>query len=207
MATSRSAYADATGWIKSSRRRFDKMRYARKGFGAALLAGLLLLGTIGILSPRSFGSTGSRTLQTGWPKWVLLGLIALCAIYAISKWRYIRWALRRVRDPFVRAPAGDPRYEGAADALAESPAAYRSRFAFWWIWAPVLLVVLGCMFAFSVAYFVVDAVLAGFEVGWETPVLAGVNLILGLLFFRLAASRLSTWRMAVAVHRSVTQGY
>jgi hypothetical protein len=201
------AYADATGWIKSSRRRFDKMHYAQKGFGAAFLSALILLGAIGVISPQAFGSTGSRTLRTGWPSWVLLGLIGLALIYAISKWRFIRWALRRVRDPFVRAPAGDPRYEGAADALAECPQAYRTRFSIWWVWGPVALAFLGSVCAFSVAYFVVDAVLAGFEVGWETPLLAGVNLIVGLVLFRLAASRLSTWRMALAVYRSVTQGY
>jgi hypothetical protein len=201
------AYSDATDWLKSSRRRFDKMAYAQKGFGAAFVAGLIVTGAIGVLSPAAFGSTGSRTLRTGWPSWLLLGLIGLAVLYAAMKWRYVRWAINRFRDPFVRAPEGDPRYEGAADALAACPAAYRTRFAFWWIWGPALLALLGTMCAFSVAYFLVDAVLARFEVGWETPVLAGINLVLGLLLFRLAATRLSTWRMAVAVHRSVTQGY
>jgi hypothetical protein len=201
------AYSDATDWVKSSRRRFDKMRYAQRAFGATFLAGLIVTGTIGVLSPAAFGSTGSRTLRTGWPSWLLLGLIGVSVIYAGSKWRYVRWALRRVRDPFVRAPEGDPRYEGAADALAECPAPYRTRFAMWWIWGPVVLALLGGMCAFSVAYFVVDAVLAGFEVGWASPLLAGINLVLGLVLFRLAATRLSTWQMAMAVHRSVTQGY
>lgn len=201
------AYGDATNWLKSSRRRFNRMRYARKGFGAAFLTGLIVTGTIGVLSPAAFGSTGSRTLRTGWPSWLLLGLIGMSLIYAATKWSYVRWALRRVRDPFVRPPEGDPRYEGAADALAECPAPYRTRFAMWWIWGPALLALLGSMCAFSVAYFVVDAVLARFEVGWESPLLAGINLVLGLILFRLAATRLSTWQMAVAVHRSVTQGY
>lgn len=204
---SRHAYGDAVAWMKNSRRRFNKMAYARKGFGAALLAGLILMGTLGVITPDAFGAVGSRPLRTSWPKWVLLGMIGLCLLYTAVKWRYVRWALRRIRDPFVRPPAGDPRYEGAADALAASPAAYRTRFVLWWVWAPVGLAVLGTMFAFSVAYFVVDAILAGFEVGWETPVLAGGNLILGLLVLRLAASRLSTWRMAMAVNKSVSTGY
>ena len=201
------AYSEATRWLKSTRQRFNKWAYARKGFGGTLLAELILLALIGLAAPSRFGATGSKTLQTGWPSWVLLGLIAACVLYVVSRWRYVKWLAGRLRDPFLRAPEGDARFEGAADALAAAPAPQRTRWALLWVWGPIALVSLGAICAMAVAYFVVDAILAGFEVGWESPVLAGVNLIVGLVLFRLAAARLSTWRLALAAHRAVTQGY
>lgn len=175
--------------------------------GASIAVALPLLTLIALVSPGSFASPRSNTLRTGWPLYALLGLLAISLLYLLARARRIRWAIARAREPFVRAPEGDPRYEGAADALAACPGAMRTRFALWWIWGPAALAVLGVMCSFSAAYFLVDAILARFNVGWEHPALAGGNIVASFLLFALGSRRLATWRLAVAAHRSVTVGY
>ncbi len=63
------------------------------------------------------------------------------------------------------------------------------------------------MSALSTAYFVIDAILARFLVGWSQPLYALVFLCLSLTLSYLAAPKLSTWRVAASVHKEVTTGY
>jgi len=201
------AYANSVKWVKSGRapRRY-RWRIAQRAFGGSFVAGILLMSLIALVSPDSFGAPGSNTLRSGWPLYVLLGLIGVSVVFLLTGWRRAIWLLARLRDTLLRQPEGDPRYEGAAANLAETPGPFRLRFVLWWVWGPAAIAVLGGMCSFSAAYFLVDAVLARFRVGLETPILAAANLILSLVVFRLIAARLSTWRLAVSVHRSVTQG-
>lgn len=108
-----------------------------------------------------------------------------------------------LREPLDRFEAFDP----AVHALLAAPATLRTRFALGWVWAPAGAVVAAAFFAASSAYFLVDAVLARFQIGWEQPLLAAVNAVAGLLLLRLAATRLATWRLAFSVHREVTGSY
>lgn len=117
------------------------------------------------------------------------------------------WLVRKAREPFRRPLEGDPAFAGAAHALGAAPAPLKTRFAVGWIWVPAgaaLVALAGCL---STAYFVVDAVLARFEVGWQQPVLAGANLLLAWIVLRAAAGRLAVWPLAVSVHREATTGY
>ena len=202
------AYSDAVKWLKSARpRKFRRGAWAERAVGAAVAAAVPLLTAIALVSPASFASPASNTLRTGWPLYALLGLLAVSLLYLLTRARRIRWAIARAREPFLRAPEGHPAYEGAADALAACPAPMRTRFALWWIWVPVGITVLAVMCSFSTAYFLVDAILARFNVGWWHPVLAAANLVVSFLLFALVSRRLATWRLAVAAHRSVTVGY
>lgn len=206
--SARRAYSDAVKWLKSAKpRNFRRGAWAERALGASVAVAMPLLTAIALVSPASFASPASNTLRTGWPLYALLGLLAVSLLYLLARWRRIRWAIARAREPFLSAPEGDQRYEGAADALAACPAPMRTRFALWWIWAPVGVAVLAVMCAFSAAYFLVDAILAQFNVGWEHPVLAAANLVVSFVLFALTARRLATWRLAVAAHRSVTVGY
>ena len=206
--SARRAYSDAVKWVRSARpRRFSRVLWAERALGATVAVAVPLLTVIALVSPASFASPASNTLRTGWPLYALLGLLAVSIVYLLARMRRIRWALARTREPFVRAPEGDPRYEGAADALAACPGPLRTRFVVWWVWGPVGIAVLAVMCAFSASYFLVDAILARGNVGWEHPVLAGANLASSFLLFAFGAGRLATWRLAVAVHRSVTVGY
>ena len=202
------AYSDAVRWVKSARpRKFSRGAWAERAVGASVAVALPLLSAIALVSPARFASPASNTLRTGWPLYALLALLAVSVLYLLARMRRIRWAVARAREPFVRPPEGDSRYEGAADALAACPAPMRTRFALWWIWGPVVIAVLAVMCAFSSAYFLVDAILARFNVAWEHPVLAGANLVASFILFALASRRLATWRLAVAAHRSATVGY
>ena len=204
MYAAQESYADTVKWIRSARRnRAGGWYFAERAFGASLMAGIPLLSVIALLSPTSFGAPGSNTLRSGWPLYLLAGILALSILMLLTRARYVRWAVARFREPFVRSFSGDPRFEGAADALAECPAPLRARFALWWVWGPAALAVLGVVGALSCAYFLIDAVMARFEVGLGHPILAAINGAVGLIAFRLGAARLQTWRLALSVHRTV----
>ena len=208
MLAARRAYSDAVKWLKSARpRRFGRLRYAERAVGATVATAIPLLTLIALASPASFGSRASNTLRTGWPLYVLLGILAISLIYLLTRSARILWSLRRVREPFVREPHGDPRYENAADNLAACPGPLKTRFALQWVWGPLVVALLAVMAGFSGAYFLIDAVLARFNVGWAHPVLAAGNIVVSIFLFALVSGRLITWRLAVAVHRSVTVGY
>lgn len=201
-------YASAVGWLRTARSRpVRRLGFAERALGATVAASLPLMCLIALLSPGSFGAPASSTFGSGWPLYVLLVLLGLSTLLLFVNLKRIRWFFARVREPFVRPPVGDRAYEGGADALAACSSTLQTRFAIWWIWAPVGLGVLGVMTGMSATYFLIDAILAELDVGWGHLVLAGANLALAYIFFALGARRLSTWRWAVAMHKSVTTGY
>ena len=202
------AYSDAVGWLKAARTRpVRRLGFADRALGATVAAGLPLLCTFALLSPGSFGAPASSTFGSGWPLYVLLGLLGLSVLLLLVNWKRIRWFAARAREPFVSPPSGDQAYEGGADALAACNGSQQTRFAFWWIWGPAGVGLLGVITGMSATYFLVDAILARFDVGWGHLILAAVNLVLSYVFFAFAARRLATWRWAVAIHKSVTTGY
>lgn len=201
------AYSNANRWMKAARQRIRAGRFAARAFGANLVAGLLVLGIMGILAPGSFGPTTSGRLERGPALLGLTALVVVCASIAVARARYLRNLYARIREPFVRRMTYDSHFDGAADALAECPNTMKTRWAMRWVYAPALYVVGGVFFAFSVAYFAVGAILSLGKVGWGTPILAAANTVLSVLFFRVAGPRLTTWRLAVSVHRDVQGSY
>ena len=208
MLSARRAYVDAAKWVKSARPRgFRRLRFAERAVGATVATAVPVLTIISLMSPTSFGSPASNTLRSGWPLYVLLGILAVSLLYLFGRRDRIRWSLARIREPFGREPQGDARYENAADNLAACPGPLKTRFALQWVWGPVVAGLLAVMAGFSATYFLIDAILARFNVGWGHPLLAAGNLVVSIVLFALVSGRLVTWRLATAVHRSVTAGY
>ena len=162
---------------------------------------------IGILSPSQFGQPGADTFRSGWPLLVLVVIAGLAVAFAVVRRSALSWAFARVREPFVRPLESEPRFEEAAEALAACPAPLRGRYAVSFSWGPALAAILGGTFAFSCAYFLVDAVLARFQVGWAHPAYAAAFALFSVFVFTLAAGRLATWRLATSVHKEVATGY
>ena len=202
----RRAYVEAVRWLKSARpRKIHSGGFAFRCFGTSLLFGLVVMGLFGLFNPSSFNAPGSRALASRWTP-VLAVLVGVAVLLLLSSFARLRWLFQRIREPF-KGPVRSRQFEGAADALAASPEPMHARWAVSWVWGPALLAVGGVTFAFSSAYFVVGAVLSGGRIGWGNPVVAGVNAFLSLICFRLGAARLSTWRLALSVHREVTGRY
>lgn len=201
------SYRDAVRWIKAERPPLKRAAFARRGTRTALLAGLALMGVIGLLSPASFGVVRGRTSLRDWPPLVVACLVAACVIYGLLHRAEVRSVLERLRDPYVRPLTEHLGFDGAADALSTCPRAYRSRFALVFVYRPLGMGFVASVSALSTAYFVIDAILARFLVGWSQPVYAFVFLSLSLTMFYLAAPKLSTWRVAASVHKEVTTGY
>ena len=197
------AYSDACAWIRSSARGSGSLSRAKSSFGWAYLWAFVTLGTIGILSPRRFGTPGATAFRGGWATALLIVSVTACLVYLMTKTRYLAWAVARALEPFRRDLSEDPAFEGAAGALSSCPAALRSRFAFGWVWGPLGLATLGVVFAAASAYFLVDAILARFQVGWGQPVFALGHALVSLFLFVVAARRLRTWRLAASVRRAV----
>ena len=208
MMSARRDYSDAVKWLRSARpARLSRLGYAQSAVAATIAVATPILSLIALASPQAFGAPASNTLRSGWPLYALLGILALSIIYLIQKAAHIRRAAARIREPFTHAPEGDQRYENAADALAGCPGPLKTRFALWWVWGPIGVAVIATMSGFSTTYFVIDAILASGNVGWAHPILAAVNFAVSLSLFAVAAGRLATWRLAFAIHKSVTVGY
>ena len=204
----RRAYSDATRWIRAGRPpTFNPRRFALRATAGAFVGGTIVLGAFGLLTPARFGATGARAFRSGWPALALLALVAAAVLLVLIDARRLRWLVARVREPWRRPLDDDPNFAGAVEALASCPAALHTRFVASYVWGPAVLGVLGTMFGFSSAYFVVDAILARFSVGWEQPLLAVGNALLSVIVFWAASQRLSTWRLAASVHREVATGY
>ena len=201
------SYRDAVRWIKVERPPLRRAAYARRATRTALLTGLAVMGGIGLLSPASFGVVRGQTSLRDWPPLVVACLTVTCVIYGLLHRAGVRSVLERLRDPYVRALAEHPGFDGAADALAACPRAYRTRFALVFVYRPLAMGLAAFVGALSTSYFVIDAVLARGLVGWTQPVYALVFLGLSLTLFYLAAPKLSTWRVAASVHKEVTTGY
>lgn len=198
----RRAYSDAISWIKQARpRRSTRGRLAWKLFRTIYAGSFLLLGVIGLLRPSRFGSPTSRPLRS--VEWAALALlVAIVVAFAFIRRQRIVGSFRRLLEPF-RRPLDHPSHDPAAGALESCPAPLRTRFALGWVWGPAAAVVVAAFLAASSAYFVVDAVLARFEIGWQQPLLAAIQALASLLVLRAVAARLGTWRLALSVHRSV----
>jgi hypothetical protein len=211
----RSAYSDAVKWTKLGRPpRLNRATFAGRCWQNSFIAGVTVLGIIGFLSPSTYGQTrgfSSRgqigALGLGWPGLVLVGMVALGLLYAFLQRDGIRWTVVRVIDPWRRPLDENPNYEGAVGALGASSDANRTRYLWRFVYKPLVLAVLATFFAFSSAYFLVDATLAQFDVGWQQPVLGVINSIISVVLWRLAAVGLSTYRLAASVHKTVSTGY
>lgn len=204
----RRAYRDANRWMKGSRARGPAAwRLTRSAFWGTLLAALGVMALIGVVAPSGFGLPGRNTLRSGWPSLVLIAIVLACLLYALLRRDQIAWLVRRAAEPFRRPLTEHPAYDPASGALSSCPAFFQIRFFVAWVVAPTGLAALAGIAAFSVAYFIVDALLARFRVGVGHPVFAIANAWAGVLLFRLAAARLSTWRLGLSVYKSVRTGY
>ncbi|HEV2756955.1 MAG TPA: hypothetical protein VG318_14405 [Actinomycetota bacterium] len=204
----RSAYSDAVAWIESRRPdRRGRAAIATRALTASLIGALLLLCLVGMLSPARFGSQGSRAFGSGWRDLVLAAVAGGCAVWIVARRRSLTWLVARAREPFGRPLEDDPAFAGASGALAATRGPLRTRFALGWIWLPAGAAVAGAASCLAAAYFVVDAVLARFEVGWQQPIFAALYLAIGWAAFRAAAGRLAVWPLSVSAHRAATTGY
>lgn len=188
-------------------RRVARLRFARRALGGTFVAGLALLSLIALVAPSNFGQPGAATLRSGWPSFALGGLIAASAGFAWANRERLLWLAARLREPLVRPLEEHPSFAEAADALASCPPPLRLRWALGWVWGPIGWALAAGTLTFSSAYFVVDAVLARFRIGWAQPVYALAFAGLGVLVFAAAAGKLATWRFAMSVHKEVTTGY
>jgi hypothetical protein len=201
-------YANAVRWLRTARpRRIRAGASSMRCFGGSFLAGTFLIGLIAFLSPGSFGVPGRRVFSSGVWTWALIAAVAIAAGGLLAGRRRLTWLYRRIREPYRRPFSGDDAFEGAADSLARCPAAMHTQWAVSWIYLPTALAVAGVTFAFSTAYFVISAILSAGRISWMEPTLATINAVLSLAAWSLGAVRLSTWRLAVAVHREVTGRY
>ena len=184
----------------------DPWRLTRRLFRFTFGGALILLGSIGVVSPARFGSPGMEPMgSVQW--WALTALVGLFIGIAASRWSKLRRAGSLLLEP-MRRPLGDlTSFEPAVEALRSCPAAFRTRFTFGWVWGPGAAVVAASFFLASSAYFIVDAVLARLQVGWQQPVLAAGNALLAFVILRAVALRLATWRLALSVHREVAGRY
>jgi hypothetical protein len=201
-------YSDAVRWLKAARpRRVDSGRFAMRCFAGSILVGIVALGLIGLFAPAGFGAPGSRALGNRTLSLALGATVIVAAAVLAARGAHLLWLMRRIREPFTRPLNWEPNFAGAADALAQCSEAWKSRWAMSWVWAPALLAAAGATFAFSSAYFVVGAVIAGGRIAWGHPVLATFNAFLSSVCFAAGSIRLSTWRLALSVHREVTGRY
>lgn len=204
----RRAYSDAVAWVRLARpHRLAAGRFAWRCFLRSLFAGILVLGLVGLATPSRFGAPGAAAFRSGWPAFTLLGLVALCALVAVVRRKRIASLIERLREPWRRPLSDWPNYEDACDALAACPESQQSRFAASWVWGPMVGALLAVLFAFSAAYFLIDALLQRFVVGLQTPILAAANALVSIILWRLVAVRISTWRFAASVYKNVSTGY
>ena len=203
----RRAYADAIRWIKRARPPgLDPWRLTRRVFRFTFAASFMVLGLIGVSSPDRFGSPHMKPMGSlQW--WALSVVVGICVAVAATRWAKVKRVVDLLVEPLRRPLADLSSFEPAVGALQSCPAAFRTRFTLGWVWGPAAAVVAACFFLASSAYFIVDAILARFQVGWQPPVLAAVNALLALALLRAVARRLATWRLALSVHREVAGRY
>ena len=200
--SSRRTYKDAIGWIKSSRSA-GEAPVPWRIFGGCFAVATLVWGAGAYGSPESFGQPGADVTSLGWPTVVLVGLVLASLAGLAGARSRIAWTAARVREPYERNLAEHPAYEGAVNALAACARPLQLRFALGWTWGPMLAVVAAAILAFSAAYLTIYAVLARFDVGWQTYAIAGADTIAGVGLLTLTRGRLATWRLATSVYRSI----
>ena len=195
------SYSDAVSWLTSTApSRARSSRLALRLVDGTVLAGILVLGTIGLLSPARFGSPGASPFKSGWPWLLLLALVVACAAVLVVRRKEISTVIRDLRR---RTDATQEALEQAAAALREAPSAMQSRFALSWVFVPGLLFVIGATFSFATAYFAVDAVLARFQVGWQQPLLGVADAAIAFLLFRTSSRRVALWPLAFRIYREL----
>jgi hypothetical protein len=180
----RRAYKDAVRWTVAERGRIPTPVIARRLLAALFCSGMVVLGLIGLSSPSTFESP-----RSGWQWWALLAAVILAAAELAIRWR--RWLA-----PILHKTSSHDAVEAAASALESCPVAYRTRYSMGWVWGPAGAGVLAAIFAFSSAYFIVDAILARGNIGPEQALLCVAQLIIALVILWLAATRLTTMRFA-----------
>ena len=190
-------YRNAARWIRSASPRLDGTRWARRALDVALVAAIVVLGAIGLVSPSSFGDIGAAPVRVGWPWFALLGAVVACAVGIGVRWRRLGGLVLNAR----RAVGHEEVVAGASDSLAVAGPIFQTRFALAWVWGPVLLLVVALTFAFATAYFAIDALLARFQVRWESATLAIGNVLVAFALFRLGAFRGSRLAISHRVHR------
>lgn len=202
--SSRRTYADAVGWIKSARPpAAERSGVPTRIFGGCFAAAVVAWGAAAYVKPESFGQPGAEILSLGWPTLVLVGLVLGCVVGLGLAAKRIAWIAARVREPYERTLSEEPQFEGAVNALAACARPLQLRFALGYAWGPTLAVIASVILAFSAAYLTIYAVLARFEVGWQTYAIAAADVIVGIGLLRIMAGRLATWRLATSVYRSI----
>ena len=116
--------------MKSARPdRLDPWWLARHDLSAAFIAGIIVLGSIGIFAPDRFGPYQSGFFTSGWSSYLLAGLVVLAALYPLTRPARVRRSLVRVTEPWFRALEENPAFDGALNALAACSQPLRTRFA------------------------------------------------------------------------------
>jgi hypothetical protein len=203
MLAARRSYSDAVRWARASRRhKLPHTAFARGAFLHSLMFGILLMALLGLLSPRSFGSPGSRALGSGWGALSMVVVLVAALLHFAARRRKISrfWDLIRGT---LRGAWADEGYEGLVNALSSCPGPLRARFAFMWVWLPLVVGAIGALLAFSTGYFFIDAVLARFDVGLGQVLYVLSFALASLVLFLAIAPRLLSWRVAYAANRDV----
>jgi hypothetical protein len=185
----------------------ERAALASRTLGGLLTGGIGFLALVAMASPARFGVQGGRAFGSGWPVLVLAAVALGCAAWVFARGRRLAWLVAAAREPFRRPLEEDPAYAGLSGALAACRGPLKTRFALGWIWGPAVAGLVAAAACLSAAYFLVDAVLARFEVGWQQPVLAAADLTVAWVLLRIVAGRLAVWPLAVAGHRAATVGY
>ena len=207
MSRSGRPYAGAVGWLKAARpAELRRTTFAGRAFKWTFAAAIAVMGAIALTSPEKFSRPGSDTLATGWPAYLVAGLAALCLVPFVAARGRLLDHVHTIREPFSGAGERTEEREQITAALVECSGLQQTRFALARIWAPAALTVLGGVFTFASAYFVIDAVISRFEVGWQQGALFAANAALALVCFALVAGRLSTLGVAAAAYRDATIG-
>ena len=202
------AYSEVVRSMRSARPSgMDVWLRARRHLASSLVAGTFVLGLIGLFDPESFGAPQSEAFANGWPSAVLASLLFLCAVLLGARFRRIRAATRRAAEPWFRPLYESPAWPGASAALAACSAGSKTRFAAAWVWGPMIAIVIACIFSWSTAYFIVDAILAGGRVGWGQPLYAAGFAGLSIVTWRIAEVRLATLPLAISIHREATGAF
>lgn len=202
--SSRRTYADAVAWIKRGRPEdLDRTVLALRIFGACFAIGIVGWGIGAYLTPEKFGQPGAEVSSLGWATALYAALVVGSALALLLSRARIAWVAARVKEPYERTLSEHPSYEGAVNALASCARPLQLRFALGWTWGPMVAVLAGAVLAFSAAYICIYAILGRFDVGLQTYAIWAVDVLVGVILLALAAGRLSTWRVATSVYRSI----
>ena len=208
MRQTQGAYADVVDWVRVARdKRIDKGAFALRAFRSSFFFGVLVISVIGLLSPAALGQVGAAPFRGSWPMWVFAGLVVLCLAVCWFKRDDIRWTAVRIVDPWRRPMEDDPNYAGLADALELCSETQRSRFAWSFVWGPLVVGVLATACAFASAWFLLAAISNRFVVGWGFVVQLVVTAALSAALWRVAVTRLATWRVAASAYKTISTGY